>query len=348
MDDKSNVRRRILKAAGLAGTTMLIGAPAIVRAQTREIVVGGPAGTTPVFTNDLFPMLEKKLGIKIFYEGTNSVANLSKLRADRSSPKFSAVIMDDPYMIIAAKDGLIVPVDHAKVPNVQKLVPAALHKDAMWVNYKWPRASAGLYTNSVKSLGSYKEIWEPRFAKKVAIPNIKTTEWPFVFTAAAHVATGKPFKEAQYDLDSAFKALKDLKPNVFNVYANSAQTGTLLESGEIWISFGAFSTYFLSRKAAGAPVDLAAPKEGSFALPNGLAKVKNGPHPDVADAFINEMLGTEAQTLFMEKFFDSPTNGSVPLKPGIVPASQLFSPDWAFVSEKTPEVSARFDREIAV
>ena len=35
----------------------------------------------------------------------------------------------------------------------------------------------------------------------------------------------------------------------------------LLEQGEAWVIVGALSSYALERKAAGAPIDLAAPKE---------------------------------------------------------------------------------------
>lgn len=51
-------RRTILKASGLAAG--LIGMPALVRAETKELVIGGPAGASKYFNSDLFPFLEKK------------------------------------------------------------------------------------------------------------------------------------------------------------------------------------------------------------------------------------------------------------------------------------------------
>ncbi len=60
-------RRSILKAGGaLVGAVAM---PAVVRADPKEIVVGGPAGAAKYFNADLFPVLEKKLDIKILYEG---------------------------------------------------------------------------------------------------------------------------------------------------------------------------------------------------------------------------------------------------------------------------------------
>src|SRR5512139_3326878 len=95
-------RRTLLKTGvGLAG---LVAMPAIVRAESKEIVIGGPAGAAKYFNGDLFPVIEKKLGVKIFYEGSNSLVNYQKMKADAAAPKMSVVVMDDPVMLPAAAD----------------------------------------------------------------------------------------------------------------------------------------------------------------------------------------------------------------------------------------------------
>src|ERR1700736_3618761 len=98
-------RRSILKSTAALGAALA--APAIARAATKEIVVGGPAGAAKYFNADLFPVLEKKLDCKVLYEGTNSLTNLQKMQADKAAPKISVVIMDDPVMLPAAAEGLI-------------------------------------------------------------------------------------------------------------------------------------------------------------------------------------------------------------------------------------------------
>ncbi len=57
----------------------------------------------------------------------------------------------------------------------------------------------------------------------------------------------------------------------------------------------AMSSYALERKAAGAPIDLAAPKEGVFAMPSGVAVVKGSPQADLAFAYVDMLLGAELQ-----------------------------------------------------
>lgn len=56
--------------------------------------------------------------------------------------------------------------------------------------------------------------------------------------AAAHLATGKPFAEAQYDMDPGFRKLFALQPNVLTVYTNQPQAENLLETGEASIMSG--------------------------------------------------------------------------------------------------------------
>ena len=79
-------------------------------------------------------------------------------------------------------------------------------------------------------------------------------------------------------MDAGFKKLASLKPNVLTIYTNQPQAENLLESGEASLMGGQFSSYTLIRAAAGSPVGLSAPKEGVFAMPSGICKVKDGPN----------------------------------------------------------------------
>lgn len=339
-------RRSVLKAGGA-----LVGAfamPAIVRAETKEIVVGGPAGAAKYFNGDLFPVLESKLNVKILYEGSNSLTNLQKMQADKAAPKMSVVIMDDPVMIPAAAEGLITPMSTKAIPNLDKLVAGAVHRDGLWANYQKPWAGIAYSTTKMAAAPtSWTEMYDPKYAQKIIVPSLSNTEGFWNLLVAAHLESGKPYQEAQYDVDAGFKKLKSLKANLLNVYTNAPQAINLLEQGEAWMIGGQFSAYTLIRKAAGSPVDLAVPSDGAFAMPSGIAKVTGGPAGDLADAFIDAMLGTEAQSILATKAFVAPTNPAAPKPAGFPDSATLFAPDWAFVAKERAGWVERWTKEMA-
>src|SRR5258708_38539348 len=121
---------------------------------------------------------------------------------------------------------------------------------------------------------SWADIWDAEFAQKIIVASLSNTEGLWTLLAAAHLETGKPYREAQYEIDAAFKKLKSLKPNLLNVYTNAPQDINLMEQGEAWMIAGQFSDYTLIRKADGSPVDLAVPAGGGFAIHSGIGKGK--------------------------------------------------------------------------
>lgn len=326
-------RRTLLQ--GTAAAASVAGFPGILRAQSRDLVVGGAAGMAGYMREFVFPVIERKAGMRVVFDGTRSLVNLEKLRADKASPRMSVVLMDDPIMQIAWNEGLLAQLTPAATPNMAKLVPTAIHLDGAWVNYQTPWAGIAYNKQSLpRGVDSYEALWAPANRGKVILPSLQNTEGLWTMIVAAHLETGKPFAEAQYDAEAAFRKLRALKPNLLTIYTNQPQAENLLESGEATLMSGQFSSYTLIRKAGGAPVDLAAPKEGVFAMPSGICKVKNGPNEQMANAFIDAFLGAEVQQILAEKSFVLPTNTEARLPAGFtVPSGTPFSPDWENVNK---------------
>ena len=167
------------------------------------------------------------------FDGTRSLVNLEKLRADKAAPKMSVVLMDDPVMQIAWDDGLIAKLTPSAVPNLAKIKPEAVHLDGAWANYQQPWAGIAYNTKALPNgVPSYATLWDPTSKGKVIVPSLQNTEGLWTLLAASHLETGKPFKDAQYDMDSGFKKLASLKPNVLIIYTNQPQAEKFLEVGE--------------------------------------------------------------------------------------------------------------------
>ncbi len=295
----------------------------------------------------MIPAFEKKHNVKVVFEGTRSLVNLEKLQKNKGQQYLSVVQMDDPVMILAVREGLLDPITAAKVPNSASLKPGLTHMDSMWVNYLQPWVGIAYNTDKMQPPTSWSDVYDAKYKSRVILPSLQNTEGVMNLFMASFLKTGKSMSEAQKDMDSAFAKMKDMKPNVLMSYTQEGQAYNLLEQGEAYMVCGAISTIALARKAAGAPIELAAPKEGTFSMPSGIALVKGGPMPELAAAYLDMLLSPEIQAKVSAATFALPTNATVPAPAGL--ASLTVHPvDWANVSENRAAWVARWDRELSL
>jgi putative spermidine/putrescine transport system substrate-binding protein len=339
-------RRSVL--GGAAALSAVLAAPSLVRAQAKEMVVGAASSQKTWSEEIMIPAFEKKHNVKVVFEGTRSLVNLEKMQKNKGQQYLSVVQMDDPVMILAVREGLLDPITTAKVPNSASLKPGVTHMDGMWVNYLQPWVGIAYNTQKMPvPPTSWAEVYDPKFKGRVILPSLQNTEGLMSLFIASHLKTGKPFVEAQKDMDSAFAKLKELKPNILMAYNQEGQAYNLLEQGEAYMVAGAISTLALARKARGAPIELAAPKEGTFSMPSGIALVKGGPMPELAAAYIDMLLSPEIQAKVSEATYALPTNGKVPAPAGL--SSLTIHPvDWANVAANRADWVARWDRELSI
>lgn len=339
-------RRSLL--AGAAGAAALISTPAVLRAQTRELVVGGAAGHKPWVEQIVVPVFEKKYNCKVLFEGTRSLVNLEKMQKNKGKQYMSVVQMDDPVMILAVKEDLLDPLTSAKTANLPDLLPGSVHMDGMWANYLQPWLGVAYSKSAMKTPpSSWADLFEPKYKARIIIPSLQNTEGlPSLFVAG--MLAGGSLDAVQKDTDAGFKKLAALKPNLLTIYTQQPQAYNLLEQGEAYMIGPAMSSYALERKAAGAPIELVAPKEGVFAMPSGIAVVKGAPHADLAFAYVNELLGAEMQTKLAGPTFSLATNKAVPRPEGLAADVKIHQIDWANVAAQRNDWVKRWDRDMAI
>jgi putative spermidine/putrescine transport system substrate-binding protein len=340
-------RRAILAAAGAA--TAALAAPRILRAQTKEVVVGGAASHKSFVEQIVAPAVEKKLGCKVVFEGSRSLVNLEKMQKNKDKQYLSVVMMDDPVMIPAVSEGLLEKLTPTKIPNLAALKPGTIHMDGMWCNYLQPWLAIA-YNPKVMPVAptSWAEIYDPKYKGRIILPSLQNTEGLANLFMAAHLATGKPMAEAQKDIDAAFKKLVTIKPNLLTAYTQMPQAYNLLEQGEGFMISSAISQVALDRKSSGAPVDIAVPKEGIFSMPSGVALVKGAPQPELGAGYIDVMLSTEVQGTLAAKTNSLPTNKAAAIPPGMPTNATIHTIDWAFVAANREAWVKRWDRDMSL
>lgn len=342
------VSRRSFLAGG-ASAAALIGAPSIVRAQAKEIVVGGAASMASWMNGTMTEYFEKKYKCKVTFEGTRSLVNLEKMQKNKDKPYLSVVLMDDPVMIMAVQEGLLEKLTPAITPNLAKVRPASIHMDGMWANYLQPWQGIATNTKALPNgMTSWAEMYEPRFKGRIVLPSLQNTEGLANLVMAAHLETGKPIAEAQYLIDAGFKKIASVKPNILTIYTQIPQAFNLLEQGEAWAIPSAFSSVVVPREREKAPIKLTAPKEGIFVGPAGIALVKNGPAGDLARAFVDELLSAELQNKLLPETFAFPSNIDAKPPEGLSADVKAYGLDWQFVAKNRGNWVTRWDREMAI
>lgn len=337
-------RRGLFGAAGA-----LLAAPGVLRAQVRELVIGGAASHKPWFEAHVQPQFERKYNCRLNFEGTRSLVNLEKMQKNKDRPYLSIVQMDDPVMILAVQEGLLEPITAAKAPNMARLRPGTVHMDGQWANYLQPWQGIAFNTSVLRTPpASWNEMFEGRFRSRIIVPSLQNTEGLPNLFMMAHLVTGKPMAEAYKDIDSAFAGFRRLKPNLLTAYSQMPQAFSLLEQGEAHMIVGALSSFGMQRRLDGAPINMAAPREGIFPVPSGIAVVKGGPHQDLAFAYVNELLGAEVQARIAPPTFALPTNLDAPVPPGMPTDATIHPIDWAFVAQNRTAWVQRWDREMAL
>ena len=347
--DRITLSRRRLLAGGSAAGLGLAGFPAIVRAQAKEIVVGGAASMASWMNGTFAAAFEAKYKCKVTFEGTRSLVNLEKMQKNKDKQYLSVVLMDDPVMIQAVQEGLLEKLTTAAIPNLAKTRPSAIHMDGMWANYLQPWQGIASNTKALPNgVATWAELYDAKYKGRLVLPSLQNTEGLANLVMAAALETGKPVAEAQFDIEAGFKKIKSLKPNILTIYTQIPQAFNLLEQGEAWAIPSAFSSVVVPREKDKAPIKMNVPKEGIFVGPAGIALVKGGPVPEMARALVNELLSADMQAKLQPETYAFPSNVDAPPPPGIPADTKVYNLDWQFVAKERAEWVKRWDREMAI
>src|SRR5438132_1371080 len=78
-------------------------------------------------------------------------------------------------------------------------------------------------------VATWAELYDAKYKGRLVLPSLQNTEGLANLVMAAHLETGKPIADAQFDIDAGFKKIKTLKPNILTIYTQIPQAFNLLE-----------------------------------------------------------------------------------------------------------------------
>jgi putative spermidine/putrescine transport system substrate-binding protein len=341
-------RRGLLVGTAALGATSLL--PARALAQAKTLVAATFPGTwNEAHRNILAPAFRRATGATVTLSiilGTDQVARLQAAKGGR--PPFDVAIFDSPQVLDAAREGLIVEYPAAKSPRYAELLPPFQDK---W-GPKITMQVIGIGYNPKKIATppkSWDELWEPKYKGRVGLTALNS-QLGIAFLAELNRIKGGD----EGNFEPAFKALRELLPNVGAIAANLGAYATLWQQEQIDIAPYNFN-FVQTLKGKDVPVELAIPPCGPVGWATSLHLVANAAEPELAVKYIDEHLDADIQAQMLKPPYDViPTNSKVKLEGAITQAiaknqddlAKIRTIDWDKLNPQRGALIDRFNREI--
>ena len=346
---------RLSRRAFVGGAAALgagVAMPAVLRAQSKTLVAATFPGTwNEADRNIIAPAFKKATGASVTQSivlGTDQVARLTAAKGNK--PPFDVAFFDTPQVLDAVKEGLIVEYPAAKSPHFKELVPAFQDKWGPKITVQV--IGIGYNPNKIKTPPkSWDELWDPKYKGRVGLTAMNS-QLGIAFLAELNRIRGGN----ETNFDPAFKALRELLPNVGAVAANLGAYATLWQQEQVDIAPYNFN-FVQTLKGKGVPVELAIPETGSVGWETSLHLVANAAEPDLAVKYIDLHLEAGIQQEMLKPPYDViPTNASVKFEGAITTAiaksgadlAKIHHIDWAKLNPQRGALIDRFNREIKV
>ncbi|MDB5045158.1 MAG: transporter, periplasmic spermidine putrescine-binding protein PotD [Deinococcus sp.] len=322
---------------------------AAAHAQKATLVVSGFGIAQDKIDKNITRPFEAKCNCNVVFEVGNNADRLAKLGARRANPNIDVVLLADYLAKQASSQGLLEQLDPALLTNYNKLYDFARDplKDGTSVAFTVYSVGIVYRTDKItKPITSWKDLWRPELAGKVALPNITTTQGPPTVWLVNKAYGGK-----DSNVSPAFNQLGKLK--VLTYYNQSSQLTSLFAQDEIWAApVGRFAWGSLLNTKK--PLAWARLSDGQAGLVNVASIVKGSKNSAPAHQFIDFMLSTPVQRAQALDLVDSPANKQVKLPAavaaqltvGINQVAGLRFMDTAYVLANRDNWIQRWNREV--
>jgi len=296
-------RREFLRAtAGLAGAAAV---PGIASASEKDLNILFTGGTWKKYFEDVFATpFGKTKGVNVVFSLGDFNRQSSRVIAERQNQRSDLLHMHQFNAATLEQLNLIVPPDPKIVTHLGDVAPA----------FRFPSfvgkvlAPFGVTYNTKRinrKITSWKDLWDPAFAGKVALP-----KWEWIGSTWFYSMNRVWGATDEANIDPGVKKVRELIHANKAVMMNNVDHGlSLFASEEIWIA-PFYSARTKQAKEAGSPVEFVFPSEGAlpWVFNVGIIKGRPADSEKLAQEFVNYTLDPAKQAEFASKIGYSPTN----------------------------------------
>jgi putative spermidine/putrescine transport system substrate-binding protein len=344
-------RRHLLGTGATFGAAALIpvSLPVSLRAQGKTLVAATFPGTwNEAHREFLAPAFSKRTGASVTQSILLGNDQLSRLMAAKGGkPPFDVALFDSPQVLDAAKQGLIVEYPAAKSPNYKDLLPE--FQDKWGPRITMQIVGIGYNPQKIKTPPkSWDVLWDPQYKGRVGLTALNS-QLGIAFLAEINRLRGGN----EENFEPAFKALREMLPNVGAIGANLGAYATLWQQEQIDIAPYNFN-FVQTLKGKDVPVELSIPGTGAVGWFTSMHVVANAAEPDLAVEYIDTHLDPAVQRAMARPPYDViPTNSNVALEGAITSIARthaelakIRSFDWEKLNPQRSALIERFNREI--
>lgn len=257
---------------------------------------------------EVYTPFENEFNCEIVTETGGTNDRYTKLAADPNST-IDVIELSQAMTAKGADEGLFDEIDLSKIPNAEKLIPAAKELAEAGQGVPYTINSIGIIYNPELTgfeLTSLDDLWDERLAGMVSIPEITTTFGPaMVYVASDHAGVDVTTDNGE----AAFQALADLKPNLVKTYTKSSDLINMFTSGEV--AAAVVGDFGVPTIVASNPSLVYVTPDGAYANFNTINVTKNCANKDLAYEYINYRISEELQTKTGTALNEAPTNSDV-------------------------------------
>lgn len=272
---------------------------------------------TEYVPNGLLDNFTKETGIKVIVSSLESNETMyARLKTLGKNGGYDVIAPSNYFVSKMRKEGMLMPLDHRKLPVLQQLDPNLLNKQYDPNNeYSLPQilGAPGIAYNREMvdhtNIHSWGDLWDSAYKDKLQLLDDARE----IFNIALLKLGQDPNTTDPKVIKQAYEELLKLRPNILAF--SSDNPANAFVAGEVDLGMLWNGSAYIARKD-GAPIDLLWPKEGPVLWVDTLAIPATSQNPDGAHKLINYLLSAEvAKQLALEIGYPTPNLAAQKLLP---------------------------------
>jgi spermidine/putrescine transport system substrate-binding protein len=330
------LRRRLLGLAGLLGLWLsLISVP--TWAEEKVVNIYNWSG---YISNEVLKQFTKETGIKVNYTTYDSNETMyAKLKANPNTD-YDIVVPSTYFVDRMRKQGMLQPLNKAKLDNFNNLNPALLNKaydpgNRYSVPYFWSTTGIALNTryHKLKAVHAWADLWNPRYRNQLLFLD----DMREVFSVALLVLGYSPNDTDPEHIRQAYLKLKALMPNIRLFNADGVKS--LYIDEDLTLGMGWNGDIFQAQQENPA-LHFIYPQEGFIISIDSMVIPVGAAHRNNAYRFINFILRPDiAKKISLSTGYATPNAAAIHLMPASLLNNPIVYPGQAILKRGVVQVA---------